>query len=653
MKKTLDRILSTLLALCLLCMAVPMALAASDAEGHWAEADLRAFADAGYLDGDGKGNYYPNEVMRRAQFAALVNRIKGFTAESSKVGSYSDVDPAAWYYADIAKALAAGYLQGNGDKMRPDTAITRQEAFVIVARLIGLDGASADLTALDKFVDGEDVAPWARPELAAMVEAGFVEGGSQGRLKPGDELTRAEGVTVLARALDVLTSTVTVNDSVYAFSTDPSELARAVQIADTGVYYVLRSGEGLSGTLYGTADLKYADFYAGDVTSTEDFDAVTSATNSKHSIMGGIYSDFVDAEANADGYHILGVKDVSVAVDAKVYVEAVILKAAGKLEGELYEKAADITLNDDATDVPAQYKTLNADGSYSDTVFNVADTVTEAKAELVTGSNWGDYQINVTDPEGVTYLRNTRSDEGFAINSKIQGIILETSSGLKVGLEYLQSIWVQPYELSFNVESVNTGNQHIAKWDNLTELSKLLGETVTKITYIMPGSAYVYEFDGIYIKPVYEGAVVGSFNEDYDTFTFSAMPEGLEDAQVTVKFTVGAGRNRQDYVLYTGELAEVLTLDRSVIPGGSEGAYSVTIASSNYADIVADYPMTAEQRAQLETLIKAAEVHLDDPSVKEHHDEAVALLADENATSTATTELIGELKSHLSVYTDR
>lgn len=74
---------------------------------------------------------------------------------------------------------------------------------------------------------------------------------------------------------------------------------------------------------------------------------------------------------------------------------------------------------------------------YSATQFNVADTVTDATAELLTGTNWGDYQINVTG--GATaHLRNTREDEGFDIGSEIQGIILETDSGLKVGAEHLR-----------------------------------------------------------------------------------------------------------------------------------------------------------------------------------------------------------------------
>lgn len=61
---------------------------------------------------------------------------------------------------------------------------------------------------------------------------------------------------------------------------------------------------------YGTATFAYAESFSGGVTSTDSFDAVTSATNSKYEIMPNMATDFVDEETNAEGYHITGVKNV-------------------------------------------------------------------------------------------------------------------------------------------------------------------------------------------------------------------------------------------------------------------------------------------------------------------------------------------------------
>ena len=62
------------------------------------------------------------------------------------------------------------------------------------------------------------------------------------------------------------------------------------------------------GTVYGTATLTYAEFYSGDVSSTETIDVVTSATTGKSGTFKNTVSDFVDEQTNKDGYHLTGIK---------------------------------------------------------------------------------------------------------------------------------------------------------------------------------------------------------------------------------------------------------------------------------------------------------------------------------------------------------
>lgn len=238
------------------------------------------------------------------------------------------------------------------------------------------------------------------------------------------------------------------------------------------------------GTVYGTATLTYAEFYAGDVSSTDTIDVVTSATTGKSGIFKNTVSDFVDKQTNKDGYHLTGIANVNVAVAAA--------------DVEAYK-----TINPtfvEAAEAPAQYKPVtieNGQAVYGATVFNVAATVTDAAIEVVTDSHWGDYQINILETS-TKYIRNTREDADFTVNSNVLGIIVETESGLKVGMEHLQSIWVQPYEISWNVSVDNTHNDELV-YDNIPELDKLMGEKVVKVTYINANDAYEFVFDGAYL----------------------------------------------------------------------------------------------------------------------------------------------------------
>ena len=382
--------------------------------------------------------------------------------------------------------------------------------------------------------------------------------------------------------------TVSIAGNTYSYATEA--LDGYTQIGNSGVYYKLTSGMGLSGNLYGKANLTYKEFYLGDVSSTDSFDAVTTATVNKSSVLSSAWTDYdKDTAEAAGGYHVKGVANVNVAVDSDLYVESVILKDADKELSGVYEEASEITLNENPSQAPAQYKTLQNNGSY---VSNnkVIDTVTDAVPSLTTASTWGEYEIDVVE-KSTKYLRNSREDT-FAVGSSIQGIIVETTDGYKVGLEHLSNIWVQPYKLSFNAvnEAATTG---IAKSDNTAEFKKLVNKTINKITYITPEGNYVYTFaDGIYIKPAYAETVSGAFSDDMKTFTLNQLPT-VKNGNLTVAYIVDAGHKKTSYTLYSGDIQKNDPLDFSSIPAGTEGGtYSVKITSDDYADISVAIPVT-------------------------------------------------------------
>ena len=448
------------------------------------------------------------------------------------------------------------------------------------------------------------------------------------------------------------TKSVSIAGSTYTYSAEALE--GYTQIGNSGLYYKLTNGTGLSGTIYGTSNLTYKEFYSGDVSSTDSFDVVTTASTSKYSVLSNAWTDYEEESAEAaGGYHVKGVANVNVAVDSDLYVESAILKDANKELSKAYEEASDITLNENPTQVPSQYKTLQKDGSYVSNNKTVT-TVTDAVPTLTTGSTWGEYEIDVVETS-TKYLRNSRQDEGFPVNSTIQGIILETTEGYKVGLEHLANIWVQPYKLSFNVNN-EAGTTGIAKSDNTAEFKKLVNKTINKITYVTPEGNYVYTFaDGIFVKPAYSEEISGTFSNDMKSFTLNQIPT-VKNGTLTVTYTVGAGRQKVPYTLYSGSIQKNVPLDLSTVPADAEGgSYSVDISSDDYADISVAIPVTDQQKSQLQELIKQAETALkgagaDDSVLLAHKNEAAELLANESSTSADAADLINELTELLKPY---
>lgn len=166
--------------------------------GSWAYKPLNAAVDNNLLKGDDNNQLNPEANLSRAELATIINRAFGAN-QAANMGSFSDVPKDAWYYGEIAKSINMGVLTGDGAGIiRPQSPITRQEAFTVLARALKL--TMSDYSVLDKFSDKESVANWAKGYIAAMVSAGYVDG-LNGTLNPTGTITRQEFAQVMYNAI--------------------------------------------------------------------------------------------------------------------------------------------------------------------------------------------------------------------------------------------------------------------------------------------------------------------------------------------------------------------------------------------------------------------------------------------------------------------
>lgn len=164
----------------------------SDFPNNWAANALSYAVSNGLLSGD-SGKIRANDTLKRAEMAAILNRLAGAVKGASLTG-YTDVPATAWYYEDMAKAVQMGTFAGDGGMLRPEAPITRQEVFAVLARFYCLNTSNTDV--LQQYADSSQIAPWARDAVAAMVQAGYIHG-NEGKLSPLAPITRAEFSQVL------------------------------------------------------------------------------------------------------------------------------------------------------------------------------------------------------------------------------------------------------------------------------------------------------------------------------------------------------------------------------------------------------------------------------------------------------------------------
>lgn len=110
-----------------------------------------------------------------------------------------DVDDSHWAAETIRAMMAEGVLEGDADgRIRPDDKITREEMIWVMNTMLGIQPkADTKLDAADRSSE------WAYGALTAAKDAGILQGDEFGYLCGSDYATRAEIITMIARACKV------------------------------------------------------------------------------------------------------------------------------------------------------------------------------------------------------------------------------------------------------------------------------------------------------------------------------------------------------------------------------------------------------------------------------------------------------------------
>lgn len=140
----------------------------------------------------------PMGEVSRGSLAYMIMQVAG-TEQAGDLSAFTDISPSDWSYPYLARAYALGAIKGTSETtMSPDATVTREQVFVILARLFGL--RTNDKSAIYDFSDWKSVSSWAALEVSAMIQAGYVNG-SNGCINPQGEITRREAAQLFYNLL--------------------------------------------------------------------------------------------------------------------------------------------------------------------------------------------------------------------------------------------------------------------------------------------------------------------------------------------------------------------------------------------------------------------------------------------------------------------
>ncbi len=188
-------------------VAVESGVALSDLGGHWAVREIGELANRRIVAGMPDGQFDPDRLVTRAEFAALLVRTLGVGNDSVKHANtrFADVSAGDWYHRVVQSAVDAGLAAGDGNgAFRPNEPISRQEMAVMLDRALRyVEGTmrqpSAPMSPV--FADDADVADWSKRAIDTVVVAGLMNGMQPGMFAPHEPATRAQSAAVLHRLL--------------------------------------------------------------------------------------------------------------------------------------------------------------------------------------------------------------------------------------------------------------------------------------------------------------------------------------------------------------------------------------------------------------------------------------------------------------------
>ena len=171
----------------------------NDIKNHWAFENILLVNEKGWMTGNPNKSFLPNNNLTRAECAEMIMKISNLPEISNWIDySFSDTLQ-SWANKSISHARYYGFLTGrDNNKYYPNENIRREEFAAIVDRTFNL-ATSVDFNK-DVFND-VDKNRWSYNSIMILSENNIITGYGNGLFKPESFITRAEAAVILSKLL--------------------------------------------------------------------------------------------------------------------------------------------------------------------------------------------------------------------------------------------------------------------------------------------------------------------------------------------------------------------------------------------------------------------------------------------------------------------
>lgn len=170
--------------------------------GYWAQTFIQELAARDIIKGFPDGGFRPNDLVTRAQFAAMLSKAVNKAPMRGGV-TFVDVPSNYWAAPAIQKSYATGFMAGYpGNFFEPTQNIPRVQILVSLANGLNYSASQAPSTILQTYADAASIPNYAQNSVAAATENRLVVNYPNVQfLNPNQAATRAEVAAFIYQSL--------------------------------------------------------------------------------------------------------------------------------------------------------------------------------------------------------------------------------------------------------------------------------------------------------------------------------------------------------------------------------------------------------------------------------------------------------------------
>ena len=165
----------------------------SDTQGHWAEGIIAKYTEAGHLSGYPDGTFKPDNTVSAAEFAKIMG---------SCSDNYYQITTGYWAMPYIRDLLTDGIFD-NGEYSDYSQPMTREQAAKAIIASLKSEYFPSDLSQFTQYITDYDTADDKyKDSIIKAFMSGVMSGYEDGSFAPKKNVTRAEILTIIDRALN-------------------------------------------------------------------------------------------------------------------------------------------------------------------------------------------------------------------------------------------------------------------------------------------------------------------------------------------------------------------------------------------------------------------------------------------------------------------